>query len=355
MAHTGLFVAPVAGTPPVGMSPSDGRLVLGGIFGTTAQVVAGGVLTPSATAMTIAIAQTVWQLPDPTNSVATFFSPIDATTLTFAAAPATGGRIDAIAVKQNNVENGDTDSRVNVVVITGVASGSPVPPTMPSGYFRYTNELIVAGITNMAAATQTLFSTTTYAPHMIAATTLANLNLTTGLPGQHAIVYADGLNNGDYVWNVSAWVPIGRTVGAVLSYNATALSIPTGVATQLTDTYLATTKAVGVTVTGGAVTIITPGDYWVSGSVLFAANATGLRQIQINRNSTVSSTNLLVGASSPGAAASPTTVAPRRLVTLSAGDVLRFWIAQNSGGSLAVSNAVGDLPATFFEVVWNGV
>jgi hypothetical protein len=200
MAHSGLFVAPVAGTPPVGMSPTDGRLALGGIFGVAGQVVSGGGLTPSPTTMQIVVGQAVWQLPDPTNAAATFFSPTDATALTLAAAPASGGRIDLIVVKQNNVENGDADSRANVTLITGVASGSPTPPSLPAGYWEYAQVLVSAGNANAAATTITILSPSTFAPPRLLCATYAQLQTISGQLNQTAYVSADSnpANNGEY-------------------------------------------------------------------------------------------------------------------------------------------------------------
>jgi hypothetical protein len=157
--------------------------------------------------MTVGIAAAVWQLPDATNAAATFLSATDAATLTFGAAPGSGGRIDSVAVKQNNIENADADSRVNVIVIAGTASGSPVAPTMPAGYYRRANYLINAGVTNMAAATLTDFGRSTFAPPDLVAATYAALSTVTGLLGQVASVTADtAANNGMYVWNGSVWV-----------------------------------------------------------------------------------------------------------------------------------------------------
>lgn len=210
MAHTGLFVAPVAGTPPVGMSPTDGRLVLGAVFGTTAQLVSGGAFTPSATAMTATVAQAVWQTPDVTNGAATFLSPTDLTNLTFSAAPGTGGRIDLVCVKQNNVENSDADSRANVFIVQGTASGTPTAPATPAGASVYLQVLISAGQTNLAAATVTNYMQTTYRAHSITAPSFAALSTYTGVVGQHATVTADPTPAfiGDYTYVAgTGWVP----------------------------------------------------------------------------------------------------------------------------------------------------
>lgn len=213
MAHTGMFVAPAAGTPPVGMTATDGRLVMGGVFQVAPQIVSTqlGGYAASGSSMAITVRQTVWSIPDPTNTAAVFFSPTDQLNLTFSAAPATGGRIDLVVVKQNNVENGDADSRVNVTVVTGTPSGSPVAPATPAGAAVYLSFLINAGITNMAAATVTNYMQSQYAFPPLQAASLAALNTVTGVSSQLAIVTADATptNNGLYIWAGTFWAPNG--------------------------------------------------------------------------------------------------------------------------------------------------
>lgn len=209
MAHTGMFVAPLAGSPPVGMTPTDGRLVMGGIFQVTSQLVAGGGYTASASVMQLTVNQAVFSLTDVTNASAVFFTPTDATTLTFSAAPGSGGRIDLVVVKQNNVENGDADSRVNITVVTGTASGSPVAPAVPAGASKYLAVLINAGVTNIAAATITNYMQTQFADPPLQAPTLAALKTTTGILSQLGVVTADeAAKNGVYLWGGSSWGPV---------------------------------------------------------------------------------------------------------------------------------------------------
>lgn len=153
VARTGLFVAPLPGTPPQGTSPTDGRLVLGGLFGTTGGCISGGTMTASATAMTIAIAAAVWRIPDPTNTAGVYLSPADAYTFTLAAGPASGSRIDLLWVKQDNYENGDADSRVTYGITAGTAASSPVAPTLPAGVMQLARVTVGQGISNAAACT----------------------------------------------------------------------------------------------------------------------------------------------------------------------------------------------------------
>lgn len=222
-ARSGLFVAPTAG---VGTAPTDARLALAGIIGTTPQCVQGGAITQSATSMQFTIAQAVMQLPDPTNAAAAFLSPIDQTTLTPAAGPATGSRVDLIVGKQNNPENGDADSRASFSLIAGVAGAPGLPPAVPAGYFRYADINVPALASNAAACTVTLRSPTTFAPIDLECSTLALLKTVTGQLGQCATVTADGMNNGIWMWYGSSWLFAG--VGPWTAYTPTLTGIAVG-------------------------------------------------------------------------------------------------------------------------------
>ena len=159
--------------------------------------------------MTFALPFSVWQCPDVTNGNATFLSPTDAITLTGTAGPGTGSRIDLIVTKQNNVENGDADSRANVTLVTGVPGAPGVAPTVPTGATLYATITVPASVANSAACTVVIARPSTYAPLPIKATTYALLLTVTGVTGQHATVTADAVlsNIGDYVW-VTAWVRV---------------------------------------------------------------------------------------------------------------------------------------------------
>ena len=213
VARSGLFVAPVAG---VGASPTDARLALSALIGTTAQQASGGVTAQSASTMAFTVPSSVWQLPDPTNANATFLSATDPFTLTPAAGPGTGSRIDLLCVKQNNIENGDADSRANVILVGGTAGAPGVAPAVPTGAWLYQTITVPTSAANAAACTIVTARPSTYAPLPIKAATLALLNLVTGQPAQHATVTADSTpgNNSDYTW-VTSWIRGGNPTAAL--------------------------------------------------------------------------------------------------------------------------------------------
>lgn len=235
VARSGLFVAPVPGSPPVGTAPTDARLALSGVIGVSSQVASGGTITQSATVLTFTVAASVWQIADVTNALASFLSPTDAVVLTATAGPATGSRIDSIAVKQNNYENGDTDSRANVILVTGTASATPVAPTLAAGYFRYANIAVPASASNALACTVTNLSPTNVGPLNLTAPTAALLLLVTGRTGQFATVTAD---SSVWQWVSTAWVQISKPgfqpyaiaagFGSNTASNYTTVNFPTG-------------------------------------------------------------------------------------------------------------------------------
>jgi hypothetical protein len=235
VARSGLFVAPVPGTPPTGTAPTDARLALAGITGVIPQVADGGGLTQSSSALTVTVAATTWLLADPTNTLASFLSPTDLTVLTIAAGPATGSRIDSIAVKQNNFENGDADSRANVILVPGTASATPVAPPLAAGYFRYANIAVPASASTAAACTITNFSPTNIAPLNLTAPTAALLRLFTGSSGQFATVTAD---SSVWQWAGTVWVQISKpgsqpfataaASGSNVASSYTTVTFPTG-------------------------------------------------------------------------------------------------------------------------------
>lgn len=285
-----MFVAPLAGSPPVGMTPTDGRLVMGGIFQIASQLVAGGGYTASASVLQLTVNQAVFSLTDVTNASAVFFTPTDATTLTFAAAPGSGGRIDLVVVKQNNVENGDADSRVNITVVTGTASGSPVAPAVPAGASKYLAVLINAGVTNAAAATITNYMQTQFADPPLQAPTQAALYASPGIASQIAVVTSDGANNGIYWYNGTNWAPTSTRVQTVSTSTPTQNSITT------TPT----------TVTGLTVTTVLAGTQKlrVKGTVqVYSSNAGDVVQVSVLDGATVVQSWSLPANSSSGQAA----------------------------------------------------
>lgn len=212
VARSGLFVDPVPGSPPVGTSMADGRRVLAAVSGITFRALTGGTVTTSGSAMDIVISQSVWSIPDPIDSTSVFWTPTDAVTVTPAAGPGTGSRIDLILIKQNNYGAGDADSRATVYLKAGTASGTPTPPAVDAGAQVIATITVPTGAANSAACTVAYGRPRTRTtPPPITATTLALLTASPGeVAGQLAGVTGDtaAANNGLYQWTGSQWTQL---------------------------------------------------------------------------------------------------------------------------------------------------
>jgi hypothetical protein len=152
--------------------------------------------------------------------------------------------------------------------------------------------------------------------------------LATEVPGNFwtAALYTQNVYNlGTFVLNP----PIAQI------YQATAQSIPSGgLATALTfdaaitDTY----GGHSTTVNNTRYTAQVAGYYLVIGTGALAANATGNRLVQINKNGSVISQGISVGLA-PGTA-NGTVIQVAALVQLAVGDYIEIAMYQTSGGAL---------------------
>ena len=352
VARSGMFVAPLAGSPPIGMSPTDGRIAFSALIGTTAQLASGGAVTQSASIMAITVAPAVWQLPDVSNATgtSTFLSATDQFTVTPAAGPATGSRVDLIVVKQNNVENSDADSRVNVVLVAGTAGAPGVAPAVPTGAYLYATVNVPATVTNSAACTIVIPRPTTFAPLPIKSTTFALLNTVTGVNGQHATVTADAspANNIDWVWlGAGPWQPAsGPFPGGSVIRTGTAGSFGAGVWTYVGATALwaVDQPTQGITVANGQFTATLAGLYDVEGGIQLDSSV-GL-WLAIKKNDTgASGTGAIAGTTVSGFAGT-TSATLRRRVRLAVGDTVGMGLYVTSAAQWSNSN----LPGSFFGI-----
>ncbi|MET3635670.1 hypothetical protein [Curtobacterium oceanosedimentum] len=300
-ARTGLFTAPVPGTPPVGSSPLDGRRVLGALYGTAFQVLSGGGIAQSSSSMAFTVGQTVWGIPDPTDSAAVFLSPSDAVTITPAQGPSTGSRKDIIQVKQNDYGNNDPDSRMQVVLKAGAAGGSPTAPTPDAGYQLFATITVPTNATNAAACTITPATSSTLLLPTLQAPTFQQLSLiTTSQPFQQAVVTADPnpLLVGPYYWTGTAW----RFQGPRLAYFTTLIGglvdgsqVSAGSVTEVPVSEVGDDFA---TISGSDIKLA-PGIYSADWEVALGAGATGRSYVTFAwadaPNTPLKRTNIAVG------------------------------------------------------------
>jgi hypothetical protein len=174
-------------------------------------MIKGGTVTASGANMQITVGASTWLLPDSSNAAALFLSYTDSTVVTPAAGPGSGSRIDIIVVKQNNIANGDADSRVNVFLVAGTPSGSPVAPAVPTGAMLFATVAIPTSASTASACTFAVNNQTIVLPPIIRAADKAHLDnmavtgFFSGTSGQLAVIYAEPVNNGIWFWSGSIW------------------------------------------------------------------------------------------------------------------------------------------------------
>jgi hypothetical protein len=313
---------------------------LSGIIGATAQTVQGGAITQSGSSMAFTIAQSVMQLPDPTNAAASFVSAIDSTILTPAVGPVTGSRVDLIVGKQNNPENGDADSRASFFLVAGTAGAPGVAPAVPAGCLRYADINVPTNAANAAACTVTLRSPTSFAPVDIICPTLGLLTFSVaGQPGQTATVTNDGPNNGLYASRGGTWVLIAPTQEAAFICSASGAQVIGTSFTQLTGWNATPDANRGFTsFTGGALTVAVTGIYDLAAE-LFTATS-GQQSVAVTKNSTTVASGVILLSQQSGLSAGM-----YKPVVLAAGDVLRVF-----GAAAAASQTVST--SSFVSAVW---
>lgn len=249
-----------------------------------------------------------------------------------------------------------TDSNPVIGVLQGTAAASPTVPSLASypGAVELARILVPAGVT----ATNSGTTITQTAPFTAAAGGIVPVRNTTErdagtwLESQRVWDIATDIT---WAYTGSTWYPVGANVPTVmLSRNGTAYDLPNSAYTVLAGTYLTTTKQLDATTSSGTITIVTPGVYLIEASASFSANATGARQLVVNKNSTTVTTNPLMYAGVPGSSVTNGTVAATKRVVLVANDVLRLHLYQNSGGVLTMPTASDQAVGTFFNVSYVG-
>jgi hypothetical protein len=203
------------------------------------------------------------------------------------AAHASLTRIDIVYVQVDDPSesDGSTVPAVTRKYFAG-AAGSGVAPALPVA-----RAFVIAKI-NVPISGGGAPTVTWVAPYVVTAggilpvDTLTNLNLVVGHPGQHATIYGDPANNGDYAWSGTTWVivtgpfPVHRLTDARANVDgASQVPVFTSDPAHSTTTTLAAPHAQGIT-------IAAVGTYAIKVDIIFAVAATGLSYVQIDGDST---------------------------------------------------------------------
>lgn len=219
-------------------------------------------------------------------------------------APATGSRIDIIYALHHDVDNNDADSRPVFGVASGVAEGTPNPPTIPVGAVELARATLAAGATNTAHANVTISIGNT--PR---AQVRGNRHVMVAMKTSVAYNLANNLYDG--IGTASPWTAIGpATFPPEFAY-----------------------EAGNKLVNGQGLRAVIPGLYRLSASVQFDTNSTGLRGLRIIKNGsgTIVKKSLIAAMSG-----TRTSIQLDGTTYLETGDTLGVQAIQNSGGPLAL-------------------
>lgn len=143
---------------------------------------------------------------------------------------------------------------------------------------------------------------------------------------------------------LSSLAPNGHAWGAMRQ--SAAQSIPNATFTDLSWSNRTDTIANGVTLGNTGITIVVPGLYHVTATVVFTANSTGQRHARLNVNGGV----VIQGTGGNAAAGSDVTrLRADGLLRLSVGDVINVDAYQSSTGALNTNTGAG---ANMLRAVW---
>lgn len=231
-----------------------------------------------------------------------YFGYNDATTnLVISAADPSNPRIDLVIMRiKDAAEGGAAGDVVTLEVVTGTPAGSPSAPTLPASSLQLAQVAVGAGVTS-----------------------ITNANITDSRSMAQTSMFERRTPS----------IKVYRTAAQSISNTtATAISFPTGSATEAWDTdalHSLSSNPTRITIPNGLA-----GKWLVQGSIEWAGNATGYRwaQILLNASQVANVTMASTGA------APDTHQFISTILQLNAGDYVELYGTQSSGGPL---NAAG--------------
>jgi len=253
------------------------------------------------------------------------------------AAPGSGSRIDIIYAQHQDVDDGDADSVPIIDVAEGTASGSPSPPSLPTGATELARATVSAGNANTnAAAFSTAYAKYTAArgaPIPVPTSTERDA-ITWGTLANPARVLRRDLgviqvNDG------TGWLTEGALPSRKRTYSGTT-SVGSSSSTTTVIPFNADEWNAGIAY-GGAEDFTAPcdGRYHVILSATIVANGAGNRWLVRIVDGTTATIMCLL----PGTASNSTILNASAEFNLTAGQTVRFGVRQTSGVSLNLTGA----------------
>lgn len=237
--------------------------------------------------------------------------------------------------------------------VTGTTAASAATITLPSGLTIDSNKIavgssIVGSSSTAVTATANYFNGALVFIASGATNTLSFSNVSDGAPKNLTAINGSSLWGNSTAFSITAKVPItGWSSGQLLSSDAdtrvvAAVGDVSGTHTSTGNYQTVPTVSVvndthSAMGTAGTYTVPVPGYYQVNAVVNFAANATGVRGLNVSQ--TGSTTRTLQGGYTQGDGSAGTAATFAGIFYCSAGDVLTLKGYQNSGGNLAYTGS----------------
>lgn len=288
--RSGLHIHPLNG---IGTSAQEARQALAGL------VVAPGVLDGLTVTGTAG-----WQYSVAAGHVATTRGMSEDGVVLFAndapllvdcsPSPGTGARIDVIYAKHNDsADHGDTDNLPVLAVAEGIASGTPVAPTLPVGAVEVARATVGSGATGTSHANVTI-------DHSNAAT--AALYRSPAIAGRR--------------------------------YGGSPQSIPNGEVTTYAFYDGQWDYSGGVAGDSGGMRVPVDGWYQVTATMRWGSESSGTRQVRIEVNGTTVAADV-------GPASNGLTQSASMALRLYGGDVVRMPVYQSHGSTISSNPGLG--------------
>jgi len=258
-----------------------------------------------------------------------------AATVTLAASNPTNPRIDVVYVAVQDAFYSGSNNQVVLGVVTGVASSSPVTPSVPANAIALANVAVAANATTIVNANITNLANAS----TLLAMALGGIMPVTGSSAYPTNPYIgqviDDLSLGMLRWNGSAWQSIMGAAGVLQAHAAGTNTITNSGSTWSSVTIDTTdTNTRGWTTGASGFLVPATGTFLMLGGVNFAGAATGSRGARFANGTTgySSTASLYPGFGNSGGALLPTIPA---VVAATAGDGIFLQGLQNSGGNIS--------------------
>jgi hypothetical protein len=280
---------------------------------------------------------------------------------TITTAPGSNSRIDVVIFRQKeNGYNGFADgvSAPVIEVVAGAPAASPTKPSLAAypGAVELATVLVSAG--NTSTSQMTITPTHQFTATSGGVLVFRNTTERTGFPlPESALCYMLDTDRIE-LFNGTTWSPV---AGKMPFFHIVRDKVPSF--TNVTDTVLESTFTwsasptnIGMSYSGGAVTVPMAGRYRVSAAFAFAANGSGARRLFVLKNGTGTAGNALLYTEIPGTSQAIAMLNVSDTVILAANDVLRVAVWQNSGGDLSAfnSSATQNSASSYFTVEYVG-